>query len=373
MTASATAALPLHRFAFVLDQQVGLKTFALNLEAVACADANIAPTFVPVRYQAPAGVLSRLPGIPGSIKGTLRGVGEIRTALKNAPTFDAIFWQSWAAKSVPDLVGAVPSFLSMDMTPVQMEQMGHLYGYSRARSRFGGAWKTRATLKLYQTVRHLFVWSDWAAQSLIQDYHVSPQKITVVSPGVDVDLYRPGTPNETPSDGVTRLLFVGGDFVRKGGDLLLRWANETKTTAPWEVHIVTRDEVPQTKNVHVYHNVANNSDTLLGLYRKCDVFALPTRADCYSLVGMEAQASGLPVVISDLAGIPDVVSDNETGLLIPPNDYEMLASALDRLVENPALCQTMGRAARLRAETRFDCRVNLARILSAMKVAADER
>ena len=361
-----------YRFTFVLDQQVGLKTFALNLEAVARTDAEIAPTFVPVCYQAPAGLISRLPGVPQSIKGTLRGVGEIR-ALVDPEASDAIFWQTWAAKSVPDLICAAPSFLSMDMTPLQMEEMGHLYGYSRARSRFGGQWKKQATQKLYQNVRHLFVWSNWAAQSLKTDYGVSPEKITVVSPGVDVGLYRPGRADEKPGDGITRLLFVGGDFVRKGGDLLLRWANETKTTVPWEIHIVTRDVVPETKNVHIYHNVANNSDVLLGLYRKCDGFVLPTRADCYSLVGMEAQASGLPVIISDLAGIPDVVSHNETGFLVPPDNYEVLADALDRMVENAGERTQMARNARVRAREKFDCRVNLGRILWAMKAACDAK
>lgn len=362
-----------HRFAFVLDQQVGLKTLALNMEAVVLADSSITPTIVPVRYEAPTNnPLLRLPGVPESIKGTLRGVGEIKSGLGNGKAFDGLFWLSWAAKSVPDLVKAAPSFLMMDMTPTQMEQMGELYGYSRARSRFMGGWKKKASLHLYEVVEHLFPWSDWAAQSLHNDYNVPLEKITVVSPGVDTDLYRPARENEKPNDGVCRFLFVGGDFERKGGDLLLRWAWETKTK-PWEIHLVTRDPVSETPGVHVYHNVSNNSDTLLSLYRKCDVLVLPTRADCYSLVGMEAQASGLPVIISNLAGIPDVVADKETGLLLPPGDHDALAACLDHVVENPALRQTMGRAARNRAERLFDCRVNLGGILAAMKAAAREK
>ncbi len=364
----------MYRFAFVLDQQVGLKTFALNLEAVARADESIAPTFVPVRYETPAGLVSRLPGVPGSIKGTLRGVGEIRSALGNtAENWDALFWLSWATKSVPDLVKSAPSFLMMDMTPTQMEQMGDLYGYSQGRARFLGGWKKRASLDLYQNVRHLFVWSQWTKDSLVGDYDVPDAKVTVVSPGVDTTLYRPADVDEKPNDGVCRLLFVGGDFVRKGGDLLLRWARETKIAERWELHIVTRDAVETTPNVVIYHNVANNSDTLLGLYRTSDLFVLPTRADCYSLVGIEAQASGLPVILSDLAGIPDVVAPGETGLLVAPNDYDVLATALDDLVCNQAKRTAMGHAARMRAERLFDCRVNLGSILQTMKQSVDAK
>jgi len=130
----------MHRFAFIMDQQVGLKTQALNWARVAGEDPSVDAAWVPVCYEADAGPLSRLPGLPSGIKGTLRGVREIRDGLRAAGPRDALLWASWAAKSVPDLVKAAPSFLVMDMTPAQMEAMGAQYGYSRARARLGGGW-----------------------------------------------------------------------------------------------------------------------------------------------------------------------------------------------------------------------------------------
>lgn len=358
---------PTYQFAFVLDQQVGLKTQALNWESVVAEDPSVSPSWVPVSYQADAGLLSRLPGLPSGIKGSLRGIAEIKAGLQDTSP-DAVLWGTWAAKSVPALVAAAPAFLVMDMTPAQMEAMGALYGYGSARARFGAAWKRRATDALYEKAAHLFPWNDWVAQSLQSVYGVPADKITAVSPGVDQTLFRPD-PARRADDGTVRLLFVGGDFARKGGDLLLRWAKETRVSAPWELHLVTRDAICETPGVIVHQNVTNNSPDLVRLYQRSDIFVLPTRADCYSLAAMEAMSCGLPVVISRLGGIPEIVSDGETGVLLPSGDHEALAAALDSLVGHAAQRQAMGAAALLRARQRFDCRINLNRVLDAMKAA----
>lgn len=356
----------MHQFAFVMDQQVGLRTQALNWERVVDEDATVTPTWIPVRYEAPAGPLSTLPGVPSGIKGTLRGVGEIRSGVGDASRFESILWASWAAKSVLDLVSATPAFLIMDMTPVQMEAMGALYGYSSFRARFGAGFKRRATDRLYHAARHFFPWNDWVAASLREDYGISPERITPISPGVDQALFTPGS-EVRPKGAPVRLLFVGGNFARKGGDLLLRWARETEIETPWELNIVTRDAVPQTPHTVVCPGLANNSPELVRLYQESDVFVLPTLADCYSLVAMEAMSCGLPVVTTRLGGIPEIVADGETGFLLEAGEYSSLALRLDQLVTDGALRQSMGAASLSRARERFDCRVNMGRILDVMK------
>lgn len=348
-----------------MDQQVGLRTQALNWRRVVSEDPDVVPTWVDVHYEADAGPLSRLPGLPSGIQGTLRGVREIRAGLGDVSRFDAVLWATWAAKSVPELVRAAPAALVMDMTPAQMEAMGAQYGYSRARARLGAGWKRRATDRLYAGARHLFPWNEWVAASLRDDYGVPADKITAVSPGVDQRLFLPD-PSARPGDGVVRLLFVGGDFIRKGGDLLLRWARETSATG-WELHLGTRDPVPDTPGVFAHGGLTNNSPELVRLYQRCDVFVLPTRADCFSLVAMEAMSCGLPVVISRLGGIPEIVGDGESGFLLEPGDYGALASRLDLLVSDEGLRGRMGAAALVRARERFDCRVNVGRVLEALK------
>lgn len=357
-----------YRFAFVMDQQVGLRTQALNLQQIVGDDLSIEAHWVPVRYAADDHFLSRVPGIPKSVKGTLAGIREIRSGIQDAGRLEGVLWATWAAKSVLDLVARAPAFLRMDMTPLQMEAMGELYGYTRSRARFLGGWKRRATERLYQSAVHLFPWNEWVAESLSRDYGVPSEKVTAVSPGVDVTLYRPD-PAARPDDDRARILFVGGDFQRKGGDMLLRWARETTVREPWEVQVVTRDEVPATPGVVVHRNLSNNSGDLIRLFQKCDLFVLPTRADCYSLAGLEAMACGLPLLITRLGGIPDLVEDGRTGFLLDVDDYEAFAQHLDWFVSNPEPRRTFGAAARRRACDLFDSRVTLGRILSSMKSA----
>lgn len=165
-----------------------------------------------------------------------------------------------------------------------------------------------------------------------------------------------------------RFLFVGGDFTRKGGDLLLRWARETKNSV--ELHLVTRDSVPGAPpNTFVHHGIAPLSKELVALYQSCDVFVLPTRADCYSLVSLEAMACGLPVVVSPLGGIPELVSDGESGYLVAPDDYAALSMCLDALASDPNLRARLGAAGLARARQSFDARCLAERLLERVKTS----
>jgi glycosyltransferase involved in cell wall biosynthesis len=69
---------------------------------------------------------------------------------------------------------------------------------------------------------------------------------------------------------------------------------------------------------------------------------------------LEAFALGKPVIASRIGGIPEMVEDNHTGILVPPGDPAVLAEKIAYLVRNPALTLEMGRNARRRVETDFD-------------------
>ena len=107
---------------------------------------------------------------------------------------------------------------------------------------------------------------------------------------------------------------------------------------------------------------------IAGLLQGADVVATPSvptsdgRREGIPVVLMEAMGSGVPVVASDLSGIPELVIDGQTGLLVAPRDARGLAEALARLYSDPALRQRLGRAGREKVVTEFDLHKNAAKL-----------
>ena len=80
--------------------------------------------------------------------------------------------------------------------------------------------------------------------------------------------------------------------------------------------------------------------------RKCDIIAMPSiyESEVFGVTAIEASATGLPVVASDIGGIPEAIQHNKTGILVPPKNAKKLSEALLNLINNPALRDTMGAA-----------------------------
>jgi glycosyltransferase involved in cell wall biosynthesis len=91
-------------------------------------------------------------------------------------------------------------------------------------------------------------------------------------------------------------------------------------------------------------------------YATSDVFVLPSvsRQEAFGIVVIEAFASGKPVISTSIAGVREVVTPGETGLMVPPGDTKSLANAIGELLRNDDLRHEMGRRARLLAEEKYD-------------------
>ena len=91
------------------------------------------------------------------------------------------------------------------------------------------------------------------------------------------------------------------------------------------------------------------ADNLLPkFYNLADIFVLPSidKSEAFGVVSLEAMASGVPVVSSDLAGVRSVIGKREAGVLVKPGDVDKLANTLKYLLDNPTECQQMGKIGR---------------------------
>jgi glycosyltransferase involved in cell wall biosynthesis len=238
-------------------------------------------------------------------------------------------------------------------------------------------WPQRLAIRLTD----LFV--PWSHEAMRLTKEMNPsipsEKIIALHPGIDLTQWRLRPPK--PVGERFQLLFVGGDAVRKGITTLLD-AFEGALHETCDLHIVTQTpylpvEVArralQLENCHLHLDLTSGSDDLRRLYRGADAFVLPTNADASSWVALEAMATGLPVVITPMGGIPEIVQDGETGFLIPPSDPDALVRAVERLRTDDALRARIVAQARRHVEAHFDAHRNTATLLDAVKRLVDAR
>jgi glycosyltransferase involved in cell wall biosynthesis len=100
------------------------------------------------------------------------------------------------------------------------------------------------------------------------------------------------------------------------------------------------------------------------LLRSFDVFALPSTTEGLPLVLLEAMAAGVPVVATPVGGVPELVADGETGLLVPPGDADALEAAIRRLLDEPETARRLAANALAQVEERFSERVMGERVLA---------
>jgi glycosyltransferase involved in cell wall biosynthesis len=93
-----------------------------------------------------------------------------------------------------------------------------------------------------------------------------------------------------------------------------------------------------------------------------DVFCMPSRQESFGVAAVEAEAMELPVVATRIGGIPEAVKENESALLVKPDDPVALAEAIARLLDDPAMCARMGKAGREYVKQNYDWRENAGRM-----------
>lgn len=187
-------------------------------------------------------------------------------------------------------------------------------------------------------------------------------------------------PPRLRGDGPLRLVFVGALLPRKGVDVLLNALKSLPKTLEWHLDILgggsqaeplqaLAAELP--KDRVVFHG-PQPSDKVQDAMQNADVVVVPSRegeegrSEGIPVVLMEAMSLSRPVIASRLSGIPELVIDGETGLLVPPDDVAALSAALTRLAGEPELAATLAQAGRARVAEMFDIEKTAQQLLTRM-------
>ncbi len=350
---------------FVMEQHVGMLTFYQNMRSVVDADPSMTPDWVEVPYTKSKAFTKNLSQAANHVVGTGYGMRQVRAGLARGRADVTFYCTQVPALLAGRAVSRTPYVLCTDMTPIQYDHWAVEYGHYLTGRPLLEQYKFVRNRDCFQQAKYVIAWSWWAAQSLVNDYHVDPRRVEVIPPGVDLTQWRPA---QSMRDGVFNILFVGGDFKRKGGHELLE-AFRRLPQDRFRLHIVTRDPIPEERGVTVYRDLTPNSPELVALYQQAHAYVHPANAEAYGIAAIEAAASGLPVIATRIGGLQSVVDHEVSGYLLEQSDPDEISTLLLKLEQDSDLHEKMSLAARARAERFFDVSANIQRVLGILKAA----
>jgi starch synthase len=233
--------------------------------------------------------------------------------------------------------------------------------------------------KVYERTDRILAMSEYLRRSFIEDYGIPPSRVRVVGAGINLDIPDPFPAKRYDSK---QILFIGEDFVRKGGPLLLKAFRDVLVTHPnARLHIVGPRQLhmagESTRGV-VYHGFLDKSSPsglakLKELFRECSVFVLPSLYEPFGIAPLEAMVHQIPAVVSRAWALEEIVTSGVTGEHILPGSLEDLVDRLRTLLANPDLLQKMGNAARAATLARYTWPQVVSRIIAEIAAAQQQR
>jgi glycosyltransferase involved in cell wall biosynthesis len=366
-----------YRFGFIMSTSLGNLTRYENFRKFAEQDPQVQCVWAPVKHYIAPGEKDPFRFLPGPLRTRAIVLMQSMPVLRQFPRLDAVLIHMYEVDILTALRGYFRRrpvrIISTDDAPVLDPATYPIHPEDRNKPPWKRAIRLKVDLWRARRADALVPFSQWAAGILVSGAHIPAERVTPIHVGLDLDFWRPRERTTAAPTGKLKLLFVGGEFVRKGGIHLLE-AFEAQLGNLAELHLVTRSALPDLPpGVHVHADMVPNDPRLAELYREADIFILPTTSDLSSWVILEAMACGCAVVATPVGGIVDLVVDGETGLLVPVGDSARLGEAILSLIKDPARRLRMGASGRARVEAHFDAAKNVPRILQVMKAAADSR
>ena len=213
-----------------------------------------------------------------------------------------------------------------------------LYGFIKSFFSFYGVNSNKSKLKL---VDKFIAISSFVKEAYSRYLNLGNKEIVIIPNFYEEENLKSQEPGMFQEDFI---LFVGVLSPHKGVDVLIKAYNRINTKTKL-VLIGPKNpdySYSSSKNIIIIQNAPR--EAVLEAYSKCKFVVIPSIwPEVFGLVALEAMAFKKSVIASNIGGLKDIIENTRTGLLIPPNDHEKLARAIEYLLNRPTLAQVMGK------------------------------
>lgn len=204
------------------------------------------------------------------------------------------------------------------------------------------AWKNCESIA-YQNAACIFTFSNLVKESLVDDYGVDPGK--VLASGASGQFLSPYAGEK--NFGSHRILFNASNFERKGGELVLSAFKKIRTAIPTAELVIIGEELSLEDTVGINNiGVVSESGAMQKLFLDCDLLLAPALCEPYGQLLVEAMNYGLPCVVSNVGGMPDIVDHNINGIVLTDLNTDCLAETVIGLLQDAVKLENYSHSAR---------------------------
>jgi glycogen synthase len=240
------------------------------------------------------------------------------------------------------------------LRPWKQEQLGRSYHLT--------AWIERVALEAADRVIAV---SHQSKGEILQNFNIDPGRLRVIHNGIDTNVWNRSEATQTRRAFEIEgeyILFVGRTSRQKG----MGWLIDALQYVDESVKLVCCTSAPDTPEVEeeiaakvqqqprcLWINTQLREEQYIELYSNAAVFVCPSIYEPFGIINLEAMACERPVVASAVGGIPEVVVNEKTGLLVPPADPRALGEVISRILNDRPMARNMGKEGRKRVEEHF--------------------
>ncbi len=193
--------------------------------------------------------------------------------------------------------------------------------------------------KVYDNADIVFALSTHVKKSLLELYHLDESKVFQIGIGSNIKI--PDGEPQNDGYGNKNILFVGVDWVRKGGPELMKAFEIVHKEHP-DATLTIVGSSPEIDHPGVRIVGRVPLEEVAQYYQRASVFSMPTRREPFGIVFLEAIYNKLPIVTTNIGAVPDLVHQGKNGYTVNTGDYEQLAKYLTELVGDPEKCRAFG-------------------------------